>query len=156
MSIFGNLDAANIPTNPFYVEAGTYSAQVSKAEYSTNRDGVRQLRIEYIIDDEDSEYLDSRVTQYFNLVAADLTQEAFELLPIEEKRRIRKNLASLKRTLCGNDGNENQPGLGLGYEELNDPNWNPAVLKGLKVNLAVSNYGIDNQGVNVRWVNRTF
>lgn len=153
MSLFGKLDAANIPTNPFFVEQGEYTAEVTDAKYKTNRNDVRQLVIQYTITSENSQFLDSRVTDYFDLVAADLTAEQFILLPAEEQKKIRRNNANLKRRLCGNDNNDKQKGLGIPQDDLNDENWDPAVLVGLKVSLAVSNYGANNEGVNIKWVN---
>lgn len=153
MGLFGKLDAANIPSNPFFIEKGDYSATVTKALFKANREGARQLVIEYTIDDEDSEYLDKKASQYFTLPDADMTPEAFELLPSEEKKRIRATLSSMKRTLCGNDASSTQNGLGVDPDDLNDENWNPEVLLGTKVNIGIGNYGANNEGVNVRWVN---
>jgi len=153
MSIFGQLDAANIPTNPFWVEKGDYSAEVTKAQYKTNRDGNKQLFLEYTITSEDSQFLDSKVVQYFTLVDPEMTQESFGLLPADEQKSIRRTMSALKRTLCGNDSNPAQKGLGVNPNDLNDANWNPEVLVGTKVDIGISNYGATNEGVNVRWVN---
>lgn len=151
MSIFGKLDAANIPTNPNFVEQGEYEAEVTDAQYKTNRDNRRQLVIEYTITSSASQYLGSKVYDYFTLVDEDMDLATFEMLPAEEKKNIRRAMSALKRRLCGNGASSQQPGLGVPSDDLNDENWNPADLKGRQVNLAVSNYG--NDGVNVRWVN---
>lgn len=151
MSIFGQLDAANIPANPYFIEAGDYFAEVTKAEIKKNRDGQRQIAITYTIRDENSQYNKSSVTQYFNLVDSDMTAEKLALLPAEEQQKIRKTNAALKRTLCGNAAVENQHGLGVNIDDLNDPSWDPAVVVGTFVNIGIANYGTD--GVNVRWVN---
>jgi hypothetical protein len=155
MSIFGKMDAETIPTNPYFVAAGDYSATVTKAEFRNNRDQEKQLFIEYTIDDEESPFLDSKVGQYFTLVDSEMTPEIFATLPAGDQKKIRQRLASLKRTLCGNDGNDSQPGLGVNPEDLNSDSWDPAVLLGTKVDLSISNYGSGNppQGVNVRWAN---
>lgn len=153
MSIFGQLDAQNIPSNPYYVEKGEYSAEVTDAKFKTTSNGNRQLHITYTINDEDSQFLDSKVVQFFNLVDADMTAEKAALLPPEEKKKLRKDMSNLKRTLCGNDNNDRQKGLGVPVEDLNDKDWNPQVLIGTKVDLAVNNYGPNDEGVAVRWVN---
>jgi hypothetical protein len=150
MSIFGQLDAANIPTNPFWVDAGEYTAEVTDAKYKINKDGARQLIIEYTIDDDASEFVESRVAQFFTLVDPELTQEDLELLPAEEKRNIRRSNAALKRNLCGANGRK---GLGVNQDDLNDPEWDPKSLIGSKVNVGVTNYGSNDEGVSVRWVN---
>lgn len=153
MSIFGQLDAANIPTNPYFVEQGEYEAEVTAAQFKTTKNGDRQLQIRYVITDESSAFLDSVVTQFFTLVDPEMTQADFELLPANEKATIRKNNSALKRTLCGNENNPSQKGLGVNVDDLNDENWNPESLVGTKVDLAVNNYGATNEGVSVRWVN---
>jgi hypothetical protein len=153
MSIFGKLDAANIPTNPFWVEKGEYSAEVTKAEYKFNRDQQKQLFIEYTITSPESQFLDSKVPQFFTLVDPEMTQEAFAMLPAEEQKAIRRTNSALKRTLCGNDNNPKQRGLGVNPDDLNDENWDPGTLVGTKVDLAINNYGATSEGVAVRWVN---
>lgn len=153
MSIFGQLDAATIKTNPFFIEAGEYDAEVTKAYFKNDRNGNKQLVIEYTINNEDSEYLDKKASQYFTLPDPNLTAETFALLPADEKKKIQGTLSSMKRTLCGNSANARQKGLGVNPDDLNDPEWDPAVLMGIKVNLSISNYG--EEGVNIRWVNLT-
>ncbi len=155
MSLFGKLDAANIPTNSFFVAAGDYSATVTVGEYRNKRDGNgRQLHIEYQITDPESEYLDSKVGQFFDLVDADMTAETFELLPADEKKKIRKTNSAIKRTLCGNPGRDDQPGLGVTEDDLNDPEWDPKSLVGTDVDLTIYNFGPNNDGVGVRYVNK--
>lgn len=153
MSLFGKLDAANIPTNPFWVEKGEYSAEVTGAKYKTTQKGDRQLHIEYTITDEASAFVDYKVVQFFTLVDAEMTAEQFALLPTDEQQKIRRTMSALKRTLCGNEGNPSQRGLGVNSDELNDAEWDPASLVGTKVNIGVNNYGTSNEGVAVRWVN---
>jgi hypothetical protein len=153
MSIFGKLDAAAVSTNPFWIEAGDYSAEVVDARYKTNRDNVKQLYIQYVITDENSEFLDQKPSHFFNLVDPDMTAEALALLPADEKKKIRMSMANLKKTLCGNEGNSNQKGLGVAIDDLNDENWNPETLKGTKVMIGIGNGGSSNEFVNIRWVN---
>jgi hypothetical protein len=153
MSLFGKLDAANIPTNPFFVEKGEYSAEVVNAKYQNNKDGIKQLYLQFEITSEESQFFGNKVVKTYNLIDENMTQTDFELLPSEEKKKIRQTLASLKRDLCGNDSNTSQKGLGISLDDLNDENWNPEVLKGIKVDIGITNYGANNEGVNVRWMN---
>jgi hypothetical protein len=153
MSIFGKLDAANIPSNPYYVEEGEYKAEVTGASFRTNSNNDRQLIIEYTITDDNSAFLDAKVTHFLNLPDPDLTAETLALLPPADQQKVRKQMANVKRTLCGNDANSRQKGLGVNEDDLNDDNWNPEVLKGTKVVVAVNNYGPKNENVSVRWVN---
>lgn len=151
MSIFGKLDAKEIPASPYFIEAGTYSAEVTKAEFRiSKKDEKRQLFVEYTIDDEDSIYNERRAGVFFNLVDPDLTEEEYKSLPAEEQKNISRDLSFLKRALTGYG---NVKGLGENIDDLNDPNWDPAGLVGRKVTISVTNYGAENQGVNVRWAN---
>ncbi len=153
MSLFGKLDAEKIATNPFFVEKGEYEAEVTKAFYKDRNNDTRQLVIEYTITNEDSQFYDSKVSSYFNLVDPDMTEEAFSLLPADEQKKIRQTNAAIKRTLCGNDANSSQKGLGVHPDDLNDPEWTPESVVGTKVTIGIANYGANNEGVNVRWVN---
>lgn len=153
MGIFGKLDAENVSTNPFFIEAGEYEAEVTKAEYKTNRDNNKQLHIEYTITDETSQFNGAKAVQYFTLPPDDMTNESMALLPVDEQKSIRRTMSAIKRTLCGNSGNVNQKGLGVPADDLNDENWKPEVVVGTKVNLAISNFGANNEGVNIKWVN---
>jgi hypothetical protein len=153
MSIFGKLDAAAVSTNPFHIDPGEYFAEVTKAEYKNKEDGTRQLVLEFTVSDEDSPFNKYKASQVFNLVDAELTAEMFELLPPAEKQDIRRTMASMKKTLCGADGNSRQKGLGVPVEDLNDENWDPAVVIGTKISMGISNGGSNNEYVNVRWVN---
>ena len=157
MSLFGKMDAANIPTNPYFIEEGEYTAEVTKALFKENRDGKRQLQIEYTLNGGsngvETQFVDSRASQYFDLVDSDLDNQKMALLPVDEQKKIRRDLSTLKRNLCGNDNNPAQKGLGVDSDDLNDVNWNPASLIGTKVNIAISNYGPTKEGVNIKWVN---
>lgn len=152
MSLFGKLDAARIPSNPYFIEAGDYPAEVTEAKYQ-ERDGVRQLRIDYTINDETSLFNGKRVSHFFDLPSEDMTEEQFELLPADEKQKIHKAMSSLKRTLCGTEGNDRQRGLGVHEDALNDENWDPSSLVGIKLTLGISNWGKNSEGVNIKYVN---
>lgn len=151
MSIFGDLDAATIKTNPFFIEKGDYPAEVTVAKFQTNRDEERQLYIQYTINDELSEYDKYKPAKTYTLVPEGFTAADLAVLPANDIKKIKRDLASLKRDLCGNPGNDRQKGLGVNLEDLNDPNWKPEVLVGTKVILGIRNFGDD--GVNIQWVN---
>lgn len=152
MSIFGALDAAKIPTNPFYIEAGVYEAEVTNAFYKNNKDDEKQLVIEYTITDEESSFLDSKTSQYFTLVPENMTEKDVAMLPAEDQRKLRRTLSALKKTLCGNENNPRMKGLGVPIEDL-DEDWQPETLIGTKIVLQISNYGPTNEGVNIKSVN---
>lgn len=151
MSIFGKLDAAAIKTNPLYIEAGEYPAEVTAAEFRVNKDGDRQLYLKYTITDEESKYNKKSATQFFKLVPDDMTAEDLANLPADEQEKIEKTISSMKRTLSGTSGFANQRGLGVSEDDLNDPEWTPDSLIGKQITLTISNWGTD--GVNIRNVN---
>lgn len=153
MTIFGKLDAETIPTNPFFIEKGNYDAEVVAAKFQTNRDQQRQLYIQYMITEDESQYDKSKCNKLYNIIDEDMTAEKLAMLPADEMKKIRGQLASLKRDLCGSDGAEDKKGLGIDLKDLDDANWDPAVLVGLKVTIGINNFGANNEGVNIRWVN---
>ena len=155
MSLFGKLDAANVKTNPLYIEAGEYPAEVTKAEFRVNRSGERQLFLQYTIVDEDSKYHNKRASQFYTLPPADLDAEGLEILREADAKaaeKIESTISGMKRTLSGTSGFAAHRGLGVPEEDLNDPEWTPEGLVGTKIILTISNYGLD--GVNIRMVNK--
>lgn len=149
MSIFGKLDAATIPTNPNFVEEGEYSAEITNGEFKTNRDGGRQLILEYTISDEASAFDGNKVREYFNIVSEDLTQEMLAMLPADEQKQIRRDIAKLKSRLCGYSAE--RKGLGVSEDDLNDPAWTPESLKGTRIVLGITN-GSTGQYTNIKFV----
>ncbi len=149
MSIFGKMDAAKVKTNPYYVEAGDYFGEIVEADIRTKRDSDdRYLYIQFEILDEESAFKGSKPTLRQDLPAADLTEEVMASLPADDQAKIRRDMTTVKNILCGNN---RFPGLGIDPEDLNDPDWHPKVLKGLKVNFTVRNFGED--GVQISYAN---
>lgn len=65
MNIFAKLDAETIPSNPFHVKEGEYSAEVTQGKFQVNKDGKKQLVIEYTVnansDGSDTIYQDKKL-----------------------------------------------------------------------------------------------
>jgi hypothetical protein len=151
MSVFGKMDAASIPNNPFFVEKGEYSAIITDASIGRNKDDVRQLTIKYEITDENSDYYEKPLTQWFTLVDEDMDEEQIRLLDPDTRKQIRRAQINLKKTLCGQP-QLGRKGLGVDENDLNGDDWNPKVLVHKEVNIAVYNYGPDSMGVGIQWV----
>jgi|SRR3990170_1071550 len=152
MSIFGELDAEKIPTNPFWVEEGEYRAQITKAEISQNKDGTKtNLIIAFTILNADSEFEGKEVRQYLQIYP-ELTKESYKLLPVEERKIINRNMTNLKKLLCGQPEMERK-GLGVDPAELDSDEWDPKTLVNLEVNIAVQNSGEEGQYTNLKWAN---
>jgi hypothetical protein len=149
MSIFGKLDAANVSANANFIEAGDYLAEITDAEYRTSNSGDRQIVIEYTVTNEDSAFKGSKAREYLKLPPADFTAEQFELMPPDEKKKLRESMAKVKARLCGYS--DKNVGLGIKENDLNDPEWTPAVLKGTAVRLGINN-GASGQYINIKYV----
>lgn len=103
MGLFGDMDAADIPENPYYVAPGTYYCVLSKAERVEKKDKSGEgLSFTWVIEYEDSEYNGNQVQDWKNIYP-DLTSE--EITP-----NIRKSLSFLKQRLTE---------MGLSPEEQN-------------------------------------
>lgn len=104
MGLFGDMDAADIPENPYYVAPGTYYCVLSKAERVEKKDKSGEgLSFTWVIEYEDSEYNGNQVQDWKNIYP-DLTSE--EITP-----NIRKSLSFLKQRLTE---------MGLSPEEQNN------------------------------------
>ncbi len=149
MSIFGKLDAETVKSNPFHVDAGDYLGEITDADYKTNSDGERRLFIEYTITNDESSFKGSKVKEYLRLPPEDFTMEQFTMLPPDDQKKIREQMAKVKARLCGYS--ERNRGLGVDSSDLNDPAWSPKALMGIQVRFGVTN-GTDGSYVNVKYV----
>lgn len=146
IGIFGTLDADKIPENPYWVAAGTYRAIITSAYFQENTDkGITQLVICYSITEDDSEFFNQELRDYFE-VHPEITEETWETLAPHEQQSIRKALSAVQARLCGT---EKRAGLGVDRVDL-DEDWDPKTLVGTEVNLTVKNSGEKNEYANVR------
>ena len=151
MSIFGMMDADKIPTNPFWIKCGEYFGEVVTSELrenSNNENKSRMFFLEYKIESEGG-FKGRRAQHRLPLPAADFTEEDMALLSEEDQAKVMRQISTAKRVLCG-DGY--RKGLGVPVESLNDPEWDPAEILTRKVNFLIDNYGDDNNGVQIKWV----
>jgi hypothetical protein len=151
MSIFGNLDAALVKTDPFFIPAGDYYATITAAEVKIYEEKP-QFVITYKINDPSSQYNSFSARKIYTLPDPNMTQEDYELLSGKDRQRLDTAMSSLKRDLCGRDEDDEDNGLGVDPDDLNNPEWNPASLVGLEVVISINNYGANNTGVGVRRV----
>lgn len=104
MGLFGDLDANDVPDNPYYVAPGTYYAVLTQANRVEKKDKSGEgLSFTWQIEDEDSEYNNNSVQDWKNIYP-DISQD--EVTP-----NIRKALSFLKQRLTE---------MGLTPEEQND------------------------------------
>lgn len=103
MALFGDIDAADIPEDPFHVDDGTYLATLTEVKAVTrNSDGQHGLAFKWTITEEDSEFEGNTLNDWKNFYP-DLTEE--DLTP-----DIKKDLSRLKQRLAQ---------IGVPEEEMN-------------------------------------
>lgn len=92
MGLFGEIDASEVPENPFYVAPGTYPCVLTEINRVEKKDGSGEgVSIKWVIEDEDSEYNKQNLQDWFNIYP-DITEE--EVTP-----NIRKDMARLRQRL---------------------------------------------------------
>lgn len=104
MGLFGDVDATDIPDDPFHIDDGTYFAVLTEIKQVSNEEkGTNGLSFNWTIQDEDSEFDGNRAQDwkniYPNLTAEDVTPE------------IKADLARLKQRLTQ---------IGVPEEDLNE------------------------------------
>jgi hypothetical protein len=93
VSLFGDIDASEVPDDPFHIDDGTYLCTLTEINEKHNEEkGTHGLSFNWTVTDEESEFNDSRVQDwkniYPNLTADDLTPE------------IKQDLSRLKQRLA--------------------------------------------------------
>lgn len=153
MGIFGELDADEIPDNPFWIAKGEYTAFISNAYFHWNEKREQeQLVICYKISDSDSKYYKREARDFFD-VYRNLTREEWEAMSESEQAQIERSNGAIKRRLHGQP-NKGYPGLGVDLADLDDSEWDPKEsLVNKEVIIAIQNYGEEDEGVNVRYAN---
>lgn len=90
--LFGELDASEVPDNPFYVAPDTYFCVLAEANKVEKKDGSGfGLAFKWVIEEEDSEYNKNNIQDWKNIYP-DITAD--EVTP-----DIRKDNARLKQRL---------------------------------------------------------
>lgn len=104
MGLFGELDATDVPDNPFYVAPGTYPCVLAEVARVTTKDGTKEgIAFRWVIEDEDSEFNNQRLQDWKNIYP-DLTAD--EVTP-----QIKRDMSNLRQLLLS---------LNLTDEEQND------------------------------------
>lgn len=92
MGLFGDVDASEIPDDPFHVDPGTYLCTVSQAVIRETRDQTKKgVAINYEINEEDSEFNGMRIQEWKNLH----TEGPFDGDQKQDNARIKQRLLAL-------------------------------------------------------------
>lgn len=103
MALFGDIDAAEIPEDPFHVDDGTYLCTLTEVKaVQRNSDGQNGLAFKWTITEEDSEFEGNTLNDWKNFYP-DLTED-------DLTADIKKDLSRLKQRLTQ---------LGVPEEEMN-------------------------------------
>lgn len=113
MSLFGDIDAADIPENPFYVAPGTYYCVLTEANVVAKKDDSGYgLSLKWVIEDEDSEYNGMNVSDWFNVypdVSKDeLTQKMKQDLSRLRQRFTQMELTTEQQNAMGDEDSRNE------------------------------------------------
>lgn len=136
MGLFGDIDAADVPENPFYVAPDTYPCVLSEANVVDKKDGSgKGLAFKWVIENDDSEYNGQNVQDWFNIYP-DITED--DVTP-----NIRKDMARLRQRLTQ---------MGLSTEEQNDLLDNLDDLIGMHADVVVTETP-DKQDPDKKWTN---
>jgi hypothetical protein len=104
MGLFGEIDAADIPENPFYVAPDTYKCVLAEAGIVDKKDNSGQgLSFKWVIEEEESDYNGQNISDWKNIYP-DLTAD-------EKTAKITQDLSRLRQRLTE---------MGLTTEEMND------------------------------------
>lgn len=91
-SLFGDVDASEVPDDPFYVAPDTYDCILTEANKVEKKDQSGYgLAFKWVIEDEDSEYHGNQIQDWKNIYP-DITSD--EITP-----NIRKDMSRLKARL---------------------------------------------------------
>lgn len=97
--LFGDIDAEEVSDNPFYVAPDTYQCVLSEANVVTKKDGSEEqaISIKWVIQDEDSDYYQNNVSEWFN-IWPDVTADEITAKQRKDMARLKGRLKSLGLT----------------------------------------------------------
>lgn len=91
MGLFGDIDATEVPDDPFYVAPGTYACVLAESNRSTSKDGSKEgLAFKWVIEEE-GEFEGKSVSEWLQIFP--------ELTADEVTPQIRQQLARVKSRL---------------------------------------------------------
>lgn len=129
MGLFGDLDANEVPNDPFFVEQGTYHAVLSEASRVTSNDGTKEgISFKWVIDD-DSDYAGKSVSEWLTIYpdidASEITAEVKTNMSRTKQRLTQMGLdEDAMSVLLDDDNLENMTGLEADIHVTNSPDKN--------------------------------
>ena len=126
MGLFGDLDANDVPNDPFFVEQGTYHAVLSEAARVMNRDETQEgLSFKWVIDDE-SDYAGKSVSDWLaifpDIDASEVTADVRTKMSRTKQRLLSMGLSEDQMsTLLDDDNLEELTGMEADLQVTNTP-----------------------------------
>lgn len=95
MGLWGEQDASEISDNPFFVDEGIYLSNLTQFEMREKKTGGHQVLMQWVIEDEDSEYEGQNVSDWINVyITSEARQEA-------DPKQLRMDQSRLRNRLNG-------------------------------------------------------
>ena len=102
MGLFGDLDAADVSDNPFFVPADVYTCQLTDFKLKESNSGGYGLSFVWTIQEDDSEYDGNNVSEWINVYIKDSDAK--------DAAALKRDRARLKSRLTA---------IGMSTEEMN-------------------------------------
>lgn len=142
MSLFGDVDAADVPDDPFYVAPDTYLCVLSEASIVQPNDDTKApgLALKWVIEDEDSDYVGQNISDWHNIYSAEFISDH----DVSEAQ-VRRSRSNMKKRLLD---------IGVAEEDLNTIHENLDELVGITAYVTTKETKDKNDPDKV-WVNIT-
>lgn len=130
MGLFGDLDANEVPNDPFFVEQGTYHAVLSEASQvvKSNDETKKGISFKWVIDDE-SDYAGKSVSDWLaifpDIDASEITADVRTAMSRTKQRLFQMGLdEDQMSTLLDDDNLENLVGMEADLQVTNSADKN--------------------------------
>lgn len=138
MGLFGDVDASEVPDDPFFVPADTYLCILAEATIQDTKTGGQGLSLKWVIEDEDSDYVGNNISDWHNIYSAEFLAEN----EISEAN-VRRSRSNMKKRLLE---------LGVTEDEMNEIHENLDTLVGKTAHITTVETP-DKQDPDKVWVN---
>lgn len=137
-NLFGDVDAADVPDDPFYVAPDTYLCVLSEAAIVDTQTGGKGLSLKWVIEDEDSDYVGQNISDWHNIYWDEYISDH----DVSEAQ-VRRSRSNMKKRLLD---------IGVAEEDLNNIHENLDDLVGITAYITTVETP-DKNDPDKKWVN---
>ena len=137
-NLFGGVDAAEVPDDPFYVAPDTYLCILSEASIVETQAGGKGLSLKWVIEDEDSDYVGQNISDWHNIYWDEYISDH----DVSEAQ-VRRSRSNMKKRLLD---------IGVAEEDLNEIHNNLDDLVGITAYVTTVETP-DKNDPDKKWVN---